>query len=276
MTGLREVVDVDTPRAIKPGLLSVTFRQLAVRQVIDLAAEAELAAIEWGGDVHVPHGDLHVAAETRRACDDRGLAVSAYGSYYRAGGVPTNPAIEAVLDTAVSLGAPVVRVWAGHRGSAEATPADRDAVVADLTRCCELAASRNLTVATEFHGGTLTDDVESCVDLLTAVNRPNLRTLWQPPNGTDPAASRAGLGRVLPWLSNVHVFHWWPDAAHRRPLAKGADRWPAYLAAAAADGRERYASLEFVAGDDVGQFRRDAATLVGWLADVNGVSRRRG
>ena len=110
---------------------------------------------------------------------------------------------------------------------------------------------------------------------------PGLRTLWQPPNGMAPAAALAGLDRVATWLSNVHVFHWWPVAADRHPLADGGDRWPAYLRGAAAapptpDGRPRYASLEFVPDDDVDQFRRDAATLVAWLAAADGVSSRPG
>ncbi len=254
---------------IGAGLLSVTFRKLAVRQVVDLAVEAKLAAIEWGGDVHVPHGDLGAARATRRMCDDHGLAVSAYGSYYRAGGAPGNPPIEAVLDSAAALGTTAVRVWAGTRGSAEVTPADRDAIVADLARCCGLAAQRGLTVATEFHGGTLTDQIDSCVSLLNAVDHPNLRTFWQPPVGMEPAVALAGLVRVEPWLSNVHVFHWWPTGGDRRPLAEGGDRWPAYLAEAANDGLPRYASLEFVANDDPDRFREDAATLLAWLDEVN-------
>jgi sugar phosphate isomerase/epimerase len=258
-----------TTNRIGSGLLSVTFRKLAVRQIVDLAAAAQLDAIEWGGDVHVPHGDVGAARATRRMCADRGLAVSAYGSYYRAGTAPNNPAIEAVLDSAAALGAPVVRVWAGTKGSAEVGQADRDLIIADLSRCCDLAAQRNLTIATEFHGGTLTDEIESCVTLLSAVDRPNLRTFWQPPVGMEPAVALAGLVRVEPWLSHLHVFHWWPTGADRKPLAEGSDRWPSYLAEAANDGLHRYASLEFVADDDPAQFRADAATLLGWLAEVN-------
>ena len=261
------------PVRIRPGLLSVTFRKRSHREVVGLAADAGLVAVEWGGDVHVPHGDLAVAGVVRRMCDDRGLAVSAYGSYLRAGDTSgTNPPVNAVLDTAVALGAPTVRVWAGTRGSADTVPAERAAVVEDLARYCDAAAANGLTISTEFHGGTLTDDVASAIDLLTAVDRPNLRTFWQPPNGMAAADAVAGLNRVRPWLSNVHVFHWWPDGNVRHPLADGGDRWFPYLRAVAAltadDGRDRYASLEFVRGDDVAQFRDDAATLLAWLGKL--------
>src|SRR5699024_9435729 len=52
---------------IRPGLCSVTFRGLEVDRVVDLAADAALACIEWAGDAHVPPGDT-VAAERARAC----------------------------------------------------------------------------------------------------------------------------------------------------------------------------------------------------------------
>ena len=34
-----------------PGLVSITFRPLSPREIVDLVAEAGLKAIEWGGVV---------------------------------------------------------------------------------------------------------------------------------------------------------------------------------------------------------------------------------
>ena len=256
---------------ILPGMLSITFRSHSAAQIVELAAAAQLTAIEWGGDVHVPHGDLIAGRAVRKMCDDAGLAISAYGSYFRSVAA-SDPSASAVLDTAVELHTNLVRVWAGTRGSADADASERAAVVKRLATFCDLAAERKLIVATEFHGGTLTDDVDSCLRLLDEVNRPNLRTMWQPPNGMGPADSLAGLRRVRPRLAYVHVFHWHPDHLHRRGLADGTNCWPAYLREIAeqskADGQLRYASLEFVRDDSVEQFRSDAATLLAWLGDI--------
>jgi hypothetical protein len=49
----------------------------------------------------------------------------------------------------------------------------------------------------------------------------------------------------------------------RLPLADGADRWREYLRVLA--GSDRWALMEFVAGDDPQNFLRDAATLRDWL-----------
>lgn len=253
---------------LQSGLLSVTFRKLGVDEIVALTREAGLAAIEWGGDLHVSHGDVDVARRVARATADAGLAVSAYGSYYRAAASESQGlTFASVLESAVALGADTIRVWAGVKGSAQTTPSEREAVASDLRRVCGLAAERGVRVALEFHAGTLTDDVDACVALLRAVDAPNLATGWQPPNGMPTEACVDGLRKVLPWLANVHVFHWWPTSADRHPLAEGEARWLTFLDVLRAETppARRFASLEFVRGDDVEQFRDDAATLRRWL-----------
>ena len=69
---------------IKTGMASVTFRQFDVDEVIRRTKEAGLMAIEWGGDVHVPHGDLDKARYTADKMRENGLEIASYGSYYRA------------------------------------------------------------------------------------------------------------------------------------------------------------------------------------------------
>ena len=101
----------------------MTFRQLPVERIIALTAQAHLDGIEWGGDVHVRHGDIPIAHRVAQATADAGLVVAAYGSYYRVAesegeGLP----FELVLDSAQALGAPLIRVWAGKRGSDDAEP----------------------------------------------------------------------------------------------------------------------------------------------------------
>lgn len=63
-------------------LTSVTFRSLGVDQVIALAKEAGLDGIEWGGDIHVPMGDLSAARIAGEKTSAAGLSVLSYGSYY--------------------------------------------------------------------------------------------------------------------------------------------------------------------------------------------------
>jgi 3-dehydroshikimate dehydratase len=251
---------------ILPGLVSVTFRQLTPAEIVALVRRAGLKGIEWGGDIHVPHGDLTRAREVRGLTEAAGLAVAAYGSYYKAGHAETvGLAFPQVLDTALALGAPVIRVWAGPAGSAETNAATRKSVVADLQQISGLAAQAGVKIAVEFHGGTLNDTNEMAVRLLAEVGHANFYSYWQPSVQMDDTECLAGLGLIAPRLSHLHVFHWHP-VRERRPLAEGAERWALFLQRAAAVPGDRYAMLEFVEKDSPENFLSDAATLKSWLA----------
>lgn len=257
---------------IYPGLVSITFRKLTPQQVVDAAAAAGLAGIEWGGDIHVPHGNFARAAEVRQLTADAGMSVAAYGSYYRAG-VSENEglAFEKVLDTARELGAPLIRVWAGHKGSAEVDKACRAGVVADCKRIAGMAARAGVMVASEYHRGTLTDTDASTAAFLSEVPHDNFKSYWQPRSGIRVSEALKGLQEVLPRLAHLHVYHWWPDAAHRRPLAEGAENWQCYLNLAATIPGDRFAMLEFVPHDDPAILATEAATLKKWLKTLSGI-----
>ena len=70
---------------IRGGLVSITFRKLNSREIVDLMTRTNLVGIEWGGDVHVPHGEIALARDVAQMTRDAGLLVAAYGSYYRVG-----------------------------------------------------------------------------------------------------------------------------------------------------------------------------------------------
>ncbi len=258
--------NVEVAGMIHPGLVSITFRKLSPAEIVALVRKAGLRGIEWGGDIHVPHGDIGVAREVRALTEEAGLKVAAYGSYYRAGWSETNGLpFKQVLDSAVELGAPTIRVWPGGKGSADASESERWAVIEDLRRMAGLAAQVGVTISTEFHGGTLTDTNESASQLLVEVDHANVFTCWQPHNGEGTAECVAGLRAVAPKVGNVHVFHWWPTAAERHPLADGEARWAEFWRELKALPGERHAMLEFVKDDSVEAFFRDAGTLERWL-----------
>jgi sugar phosphate isomerase/epimerase len=254
---------------LRSGLVSITFRALSPVDIIGLVRETGLEGIEWGGDVHAPHGDEKKAEEVGRRTREAGLQVAAYGSYYKAGKSETEGlSFEAVLASAKALGAPTIRVWAGPKGSAESDENLRVQVEEDLQRISIRAAADNITISLEYHNGTLTDTLESTVALLQKVNHPALRTYWQPVHGRPTEEGVHQLLTLAAWLTNLHAFHWWPTHAERWPLADGAARWREFLQTAAELKGDRFVMLEFVQNDDVAQFRQDAATLRAWLASI--------
>ena len=259
---------------IRGGLVSITFRKLSPRAIIDLVTRANLIGIEWGGDVHVPHGEIRVTRDVAQMTRDAGLLVASYGSYYRVGVSEADGlAFARVLESAIALGAPTLRVWAGNRGSADADESYRAAVIEDARRIAVLAHAAGITVSFEYHRNTLTDTNASAHRLLEEVGHPNVRTYWQPPVAMSPAECLLGLDAVSDYLSNVHVFQWVATspatAADRRPLAEGAGVWRQYLERIAATDRAHFALLEFVRDEAPEQFLADARVLSAWLAELN-------
>lgn len=249
---------------IYPGLVSITFRQLSTTEIIDLVVQAGLTGIEWGGDIHVPHGDVVTARGVCHQTIDAGLEVAAYGSYYRVSHEETGP-FDAVLASAVALDAPTIRVWAGRQGTDSADEAYWQAVIEDSRRIADLAAAEGITIAYEFHGNTLTDTNDTARTLLERVARPNVRSLWQPPRYSTVDYNLTGIDTVTPWLENIHVFQWHRESGARKALAVGETDWQQYLGKVKQVAGNRYALLEFVEDDDPDAFLRDAAILKVWL-----------
>lgn len=251
-----------------PGLVSITFRKLTPEEIIRLCVKAGVGGIEWGGDIHCPHGDVERAREVGQWTRDAGLVVAAYGSYYRLGGGGKNPpSFEDVLASAVALGAPTIRVWAGVKGSNDCPPEERALVVDDGLRVAELAEKKGLTICLEYHPNTLTDTAESARVLMEELDHPNIEFLWQPSDGDSVALSAQRLLEVLPRLRNVHVFHWRPPL-ERRPLVEGEAAWRSYIEIIRESGRTVDFLIEFVRDDSPDQFVEDAAALRNWLGDV--------
>lgn len=246
---------------MKTGLCSVSFRKLPAAEVIRLAAKAGLDCIEWGGDVHAPPSlgpdALRALGDATRAA---GLSVCSYGSYHRLG--VSDPAeLPAVLAAAKALGAPVVRVWAGAKGTAECSPEERGAVHAAAREAAALAAREGLCISFECHPYTLTDDPAEALSLLAEGPADALSTHWQPNQFHDEEWNLAYARAVARRVRIVHCFHWTtgPDGrVERHPLAEGAALW-----------RHRLAELppgmvvlaEFLPDDDPSLLPREAATL---------------
>ena len=192
-----------------PGLVSITFRQLSVAEIIALVTQAGLAAVEWGGDIHAPHGDEAQARAIARMDSDAGLRVAAYGSYYHVGHPETGP-FEAVLASAAALGAPLIRVWAGRQGSGSADESYFQKIVADSRRIADLAQAEQIGIVFEFHGNTLTDTNAAALRLLQAagpcqcaftVAAAPLRSAGQQPGRIGGAAALAGKSACFPLAS---------------------------------------------------------------------------
>jgi sugar phosphate isomerase/epimerase len=252
---------------MKTGICSITFRQLSISKIVKLVKEAGLDAIEWGGDIHVPHGDLNAAREAKRITENAGLTTSSYGSYFKV--LDENGNAEEfgpVLETAIELGTDTIRIWAGNKGSDTADATYRKKLAAQCRLIAQQAAEKNVRLAFEFHRNTMTDTNESAIQFLKEACHSNLYIYWQPMYwGPKMDYRLQGLNDLSKQILNLHVFHWSYDSEkqqqERRPLAEGVDDWQQYLAVELPAG-DHFALMEFVRDNDPDQFITDAKTLI--------------
>ena len=249
---------------MRTGLTSITFRQLNCAEIVELVRQAGLDGIEWGGDIHVPPGQLEAAREARRLTEDAGLVCSSYGSYYRLGDDRPQQPFEMVLDTAEALGVAMVRIWPGSQGSEQAGAVYRRLVAQEAHDAGTMAAARGMQVAFEFHGGSLTDTAESAVELLESVNHPAVGTYWQPPLPLAVEKRCEGLQLLMPWVRNVHVFQWTGPHNERLALSAGVEAWTRYLEVLGTTERDGFLLIEYVRDDAPEAFLEDARVLGEW------------
>ena len=240
------------------GLVSISFRPLGAEKIIEITKNAGLDAIEWGGDVHVPVGDLAIAEAVAMKTREAGLLMPEYGTYYHMGVNAPEMLDKAVLSARV-LGVPVLRVWAYGKGSANMTDEEYRRLVADAKRIC--AAYPDLTFCTECHNHTLTDDYRANLRLIEDVDMPNFGAFWQPNQEKDYAYDLESVRALAPYVRSAHVFAW--EGSLKFPLAHHTDRWKRFLEILAEGARSEEVNLmlEFMHDNDPETLAETARTL---------------
>lgn len=237
---------------------------MAPYELIQACIESGVESIEWGSDVHVPAGDLDNAKQIGEWTRDFGLSIASYGSYL---GFPWAHGplekIDNVIETALSLGAPRIRIWAGPHGSDQASEAERHETASTIGAICDRAAASELEVALEFHHGTLADTFTSTLLLLDEVGAPNLSTYWQPRIGASNKEALADLHGLDSEVSTIHVFSW-NEKYERFPLKTKEDLWNSVFERAAKSPHVTDALLEFLPGNKASLLDSEITTMKRW------------
>lgn len=252
-------------RSFHPGLVSITFRKLKPAEVVSLCAETNLSLIEWGGDIHVPAGDREAAKQVRHLTEASGLRTSCYGSYWRAEeGSPFDP----ILQSALALGVPKIRIWAGAKSSERTSDLEWAGIRDRMLFAADQAEEHGISLSLEIHPNTLTDYPQPALRLLTALEK-RVAAHWQPSPYLNPEQNFHFLHLLAPFVSGFHVFHWLSreGEVERRPLADGLKDWEHFLTLAPPASHPLM--LEFVRGDDPKQLKQDAADLHQLAAQLN-------
>ena len=160
----------------KLGLCSVTFRKKTAEEVVQIAKNAGVNYIEWGGDVHVKTVDD--AHNVKSLCDKAGITISSYGSYFNSANYDESKWIE-VCEIAKEMGAASVRVWLGKKDSEKTSEDEYKILLANTEKMCDIALSYGLLVCPECHGNTLNNDTDAFLRFVSDLKKDNFKTYFQ-------------------------------------------------------------------------------------------------
>lgn len=188
---------------LKTGVASVTFRNKTVSEVVGIAKKAGVDYIEWGGDVHVRTSEE--ALEAKRICDENGIKICSYGSYYRVG-CRDGKKWEEICIIASGMGASSVRVWLGSKNSEDTSADEYTVLLEDLKSMCSVAEKYNLTVCPECHDNTFNNNTDAFLKIRKELGADNFKTYFQSRYFRfDYDIDR--IGRTFDYIENVHVSY---------------------------------------------------------------------
>lgn len=210
----------------KTGLVSISFRQLTVDEIVAIMKESGLDRVEWGSDVHAPRDDsekLNYIAELQKRS---GITCSSYGTYYRLGVEPVDE-LYGYAKAAKVLGTDILRIWCGNKNYGDLTEDEREAFIEEARSAAKVAEECGVTLCMECHNNTFTNTLEGALRLMESVDSPAFRMYWQPNQFTDAETNFRYAEAIAKYTVNIHVFNW--EGKEKYPLADGAELWQRYL-----------------------------------------------
>lgn len=230
----------------------------------------------WGKNVlHMDDGDV---ARVRQLCDRRGVVVSCIGS--PVGKTPIADPLERevanltrIFRIAETTGARQVRVFSFYPPDMSSN-ARYDEYVAEATarlaRLADLAGREGLLLLLENEKEIVGDTLARCHALLSGVNSPHLRFLWDPANFVQVGEARVterGWPLLGSWVGGVHVKDALLADGSVRPAGEGDGQVGELLSELRASGYRGFLSLEPHLGGGASDMARAAAALRRLLQD---------
>ena len=236
-------------KSILKGLVSVTFREMSPFQIIDLAVKSGIDGIEWGADVHIKPGELEMATKVLDYSNLNKIKILSYASYYKAG-TEDRKKFKGVLETAIKLQAPRIRVWAGNKNSNLFNQIEYIDLVEDLKRISILAQKYGIEIGIEFHNNSYTNTTLSTQYLFKSLTGTSIYSYWQPPLGSSVKQNLQTIRSLGKSIRMSHCFHWSFSENTRimHPLYEGKTPWIEYLKALIQFTSIDAVSMEFVNG----------------------------
>ncbi len=189
------------------GLCSICFHESPLVEVLDLAKKTGFDGVEiWGEEPHTLYPfDKKKIENISQMVKERGLSISMFGSYISPSMKNFKEKAKESLKITHTLGAPLMRVWAGNKGSKEADKENWKVCIEGFKWLSQEAKKYNITLAIEMHEGTLADLGKSALNLIEKVGEDNLKANFQVNFTLQKDDPMERLKLVSPYIVNCHL-----------------------------------------------------------------------
>jgi sugar phosphate isomerase/epimerase len=250
-------------------------------------ADCDIAHLElrgmWGKNVLALSDDDVDAIKTSLA--NSGVTISAIGSpigkiAITDDFVPHLAQFQRAVDLAERFDTPYIRIFSFFLPSGDDPEIHRTAVITRLEQLVRIAEERGVTLAHENERHIYGDTPERCHDLLSAIESPHLRAVWDPANFVvsypDLKPHEDGYDLLRPYIAYVHIKDAIAHTGAVVPAGEGDGQLRESLTALRDDGFDGFFSLEphLATGGTFGgfsgpaNFRRAADAFTGLLRDL--------
>lgn len=189
--------------SFKLGLCSVTFRKKSAAQVVEIAKNAGIGYIEWGGDVHVT--TLEEARIVKSICDNEDIKISSYGSYFNSIEFDKDKWVQ-VCEIAKQMGASSIRIWLGKKNSEDTPEKEYRTLLENTKKMCDIAAGYELDVCPECHDNTFNNNTDAFLRLKNDLQKDNFKTYFQS-RYFRMEYDLDRIDRTFEFIENVHVSY---------------------------------------------------------------------
>lgn len=247
---------------MKTGMTSLTLRNYSIEDVIRYVKEAGIDGIEWGvSDGHMPLCDAEKAEAIKALSKENGVEIFSLGSYCY---METREECDRTLETAVLLEAPIIRVWAGKKSPDECDEAYINTIVENTVYMAEQAAKHGIVIGFEYHHNTLTETVDSAIELVKKADSKNAGLYWQPRGELTAEQNITERNAILPYcVGNMHVQNYNAKDGYQM-LGNIEDRLKTYFGDI--KNKDYRVMIEFVKDGKPENLFEDAETLTKILA----------
>ena len=186
------------------GFTSTSFRQIkSIEQIVKIAVSSGAECIEWGGDIHIK--DIASAKYAKKLCDEAGINICSYGSYYRVGS-KNRDEWKNIWQIAHTLGAGSVRVWLGNKDSEITDEKEYVSLLEDTKEICSVAEEYGLIVCPECHDNTFNNNTDAFLKIHKDAGCDNFRTYFQS-RYKRKEYDLDRIERTMPYIQTVHISY---------------------------------------------------------------------